>query len=221
MRDIVQLLERWQLDVGNLRESMYRASTPRERERWHGLWLLAQGWSATQVAEALEREPHTIGNWLANFRRAGAQGLEAREEANPCLIASEVHQKRPIAPHYQPRNKVADMYIRLVSRSLRPGHWDEFKSYFQDRYVPGTSETKGLQRRQLLPSTENPDEGISLSFWDTLEDLLAFERSPVRQELAQGLEEFYPALAYPMGDYWVKHFEIISTTRFQPEGTLT
>ena len=60
MRDIVQLLERWQLDVGNLRESMYRASTPRERERWHGLWLLAQGWSATQVAEALEREPRSI-----------------------------------------------------------------------------------------------------------------------------------------------------------------
>ena len=57
------------------RERMYRAPTPRERERWHGLWLLAQGWSATQVAEALEREPHTIGNWLDNFRQGGAQGL--------------------------------------------------------------------------------------------------------------------------------------------------
>ena len=55
MRDIAQLLERWQLDVGNLRESMYGAPTPGERERWHGLWLLAQGWSAIQVAEALER----------------------------------------------------------------------------------------------------------------------------------------------------------------------
>ena len=75
MTDIVQLLERWQLDVGDLRERMYRAPTPRERERWHGLWLLAQGWSAIQVAEALDREPHTIGNWLANFRRGGAQGL--------------------------------------------------------------------------------------------------------------------------------------------------
>ena len=113
------------------------------------------------------------------------------------------------------------MYARLVSRSLRPGHWNEFKSYFKDRYVPGTKDTKGLQRRQLLRSTENPDEGISLSFWDSLEDLLSYERSSVRQELAQGLEEFYPALAYPMGDYWVKHFEIISTTRYQPEGTLT
>ena len=46
-----------------------------ETDTPNGLWLLAQGWSATQVAEALEREPHTIGNWLDNFRRGGAQGL--------------------------------------------------------------------------------------------------------------------------------------------------
>ena len=37
--------------------------------------VVGQGWSAIQVAEALDREPHTIGNWLANFRRGGAQGL--------------------------------------------------------------------------------------------------------------------------------------------------
>ena len=41
----------------------------------HGLWLLVQGWSVTQVAEALERDSHTIGDWLSSFRRAGAQGL--------------------------------------------------------------------------------------------------------------------------------------------------
>ena len=75
MKEIVQLMEEWQLNAGDLRERMYRAPTPQERERWHGLWLLAQGWSAIQVAEALDREPHTIGNWLANFRRGGAQGL--------------------------------------------------------------------------------------------------------------------------------------------------
>ncbi len=71
----MQLLEGWQLNVGDLRESMYRAPTARERERWHGLWLLAQGQTATEVAEALDRNSHTIGDWLANFRRAGAQGL--------------------------------------------------------------------------------------------------------------------------------------------------
>ena len=75
MKDMARLLEKWQLNVGDVREQMYRAPTPRERERWHGLWLLVQGWSVTQVTEALERDSHTIGDWLSGFRRAGAQGL--------------------------------------------------------------------------------------------------------------------------------------------------
>ena len=33
------------------------------------LWLLVQGWSVTQVAEALERDSHTIGDWLSGFPR--------------------------------------------------------------------------------------------------------------------------------------------------------
>jgi transposase len=70
-----ELLERWKLDVRQVREQMYRAPTPRERERWHALWLLARGWSAAQVAEALERDPHTIGEWVATFGRGGPAGL--------------------------------------------------------------------------------------------------------------------------------------------------
>ena len=74
MTDIVQLLERWQLDVGDLRERMYRAPTPGSESDGMGYGCWPKG-SATQVAEALEREPHTIGNWLDNFRQGGAQGL--------------------------------------------------------------------------------------------------------------------------------------------------
>ena len=70
-----ELLERWKLDLREVRERMYRASTPRERERWHALWLVARGWSAAQVAEALERDPHTVGEWLAQFRRGGPAAL--------------------------------------------------------------------------------------------------------------------------------------------------
>jgi hypothetical protein len=54
MHEVSGLLKRWQLDVKSVRERVYRAPTPRERERWHALWLLARGWSAAQVAETLE-----------------------------------------------------------------------------------------------------------------------------------------------------------------------
>ena len=75
MSDIVQLLERWQLDVGDVRERMYRAPTPRERERWHAVWLLTRGWTAFAVAEALEREPHTIGTWVTALGNAGPTAI--------------------------------------------------------------------------------------------------------------------------------------------------
>ena len=73
------LLERWMLDARQVRERMYRAPTARERERWHALWLLARGWSAAQVAEALERDPHTIGEWLAAFGRGGPAALAVEQ----------------------------------------------------------------------------------------------------------------------------------------------
>ena len=75
MNDVSSLLERWQLDVKSVRERVYRAPTPRERERWHALWLLARGWSATEVAEALERDAHTIGDWVEEFRQKGPAGM--------------------------------------------------------------------------------------------------------------------------------------------------
>jgi transposase len=70
-----EILSRWRLDTAAVRALVYRAPTPRERERWHALWLVAQGWPAARVAEALGRDPHTVGAWLAAFRRDGPAGL--------------------------------------------------------------------------------------------------------------------------------------------------
>ena len=50
MQDFAAGLARWRLDLGQVRERLYRAPTPRERERWHALWLLGQGWPANDVA---------------------------------------------------------------------------------------------------------------------------------------------------------------------------
>lgn len=70
-----EILSRWQLDAAAVRTRVYRAPTPRERERWHALWLVAQGWPAARVAEALGRDPHTVGEWLAAFCRDGPAAL--------------------------------------------------------------------------------------------------------------------------------------------------
>lgn len=61
----------WHLDLAAVRTLVYRAATPRERERWHALWLLARGWTIADVAVALERDAHTIGEWRTRFCRDG------------------------------------------------------------------------------------------------------------------------------------------------------
>ncbi len=83
MSDVLDLFGRWQLDNRQVLERMYRAPTPRERERWHALWLLGRGLSAAQVAEALGRDAHTVGNWLEEFRRSGPAGLAFEQTGGP------------------------------------------------------------------------------------------------------------------------------------------
>lgn len=73
--ELEEALRRWQLDHAAVRELLYRAPTPRERERWHALWLALQGWPTAQVAIALERDPHTVSDWLSVFRRDGPAAL--------------------------------------------------------------------------------------------------------------------------------------------------
>ncbi len=73
--EMAALFGRWQVDVRQVREAVYRAPSPRERERWHALWLLSRGLSQTEVADALERDAHTIGEWLEGFREQGPSAL--------------------------------------------------------------------------------------------------------------------------------------------------
>ena len=77
------VLERWPFDERHVRDRMYRAPTPRERERWHAVWLTGRGWSAARVAEALDRDAHTIGAWLAQFREHGPAGLTFEQTGGP------------------------------------------------------------------------------------------------------------------------------------------
>ena len=71
VREIDCSLEQWQMEVKDLRRRMILAPTPRERQRWYAMLMLAQGWTA----EALERDPHTIGRWASAFGDGGPAAL--------------------------------------------------------------------------------------------------------------------------------------------------
>ena len=48
---------------------------------------------------------------------------------------------------------------------------------------------KGFHGRRLLRSLENPDEGISITLWETKEDMENYVKSAQRQELARDAEK--------------------------------
>jgi heme-degrading monooxygenase HmoA len=76
--------------------------------------------------------------------------------------------------------------------------------------------TRGAPRRERLSPTalqmggsafrtvraDDPNEGISLTLWESREDLDAYEQG----ELYQWMTE--RARAYYVGEFWVKHFEV-------------
>ena len=79
VREIDRSLKQWQMGVKDLRRRMILAPTPRERERererWYAILMLAQGLTAASTAEALERDPHTIGRWASAFGEGGPAAL--------------------------------------------------------------------------------------------------------------------------------------------------
>lgn len=74
--DASAVFQQWGLDLGQVRRRLYESPRPRERERWHALWLWGQGWTQVQIAQALEHDAHTIGTWVDAFRRQGPAGLQ-------------------------------------------------------------------------------------------------------------------------------------------------
>ena len=77
VREIDRYLEQWQMEIKDLRRRMILAPTPWERERWYALLLLAQGLTAAATAEALERDPHTIGPFRQAQEGVGLRGGRA------------------------------------------------------------------------------------------------------------------------------------------------
>ena len=73
VREIDRSLGQWEMGVKDLRRRMILA--PKPRERWYAILLLAQGLTAAATAEALERDPHTIGRWASAFGEGGPAAL--------------------------------------------------------------------------------------------------------------------------------------------------
>jgi heme-degrading monooxygenase HmoA len=107
------------------------------------------------------------------------------------------------------------MYTRMVWGRLKPGAWEGYERFFKERVFPESRNSPGLTQRYLLRGIDGDEEGVSLTVWQTLEDLGKYENSDLRKSLAQAVQENYAtSWSYITGEYWVKTFEVRDVTRF-------
>ena len=93
-------------------------------------------------------------------------------------------------------------HLLLAWGKLRLGAWNEYEQFYRQRVEPTAGAVAGLRERQLLRSTEDPDEGMSVSVWESAEALAAYEQSELRRNLATDVEHLY------RGQFWVKRFQV-------------
>ena len=94
------------------------------------------------------------------------------------------------------------MFARLAWGKVKPGTWDDYERIYHEEILPATRDVKGLSLRELLQGADDPDEGISLTLWDSREDLDAYEQSSLHQDMVDRARAFY------VGEFWVKHFDV-------------
>jgi heme-degrading monooxygenase HmoA len=94
------------------------------------------------------------------------------------------------------------MFARIAWGKVKPGTWEEYERIYHDEILPETRTVNGLRFRELLQGVDDPDEGISLTLWESREDLDAYEQSSLYKRLTDR------ARAYYVGEFWVKHFDV-------------
>ena len=94
------------------------------------------------------------------------------------------------------------MFARVAWGKVKPGSWEDYERLYREELVPASQNVKGLRFRELLRGTDDPNEGISLSLWESSADLEAYEQSDVYRQFNDRVRAFYA------GEYWIKHFDV-------------
>jgi heme-degrading monooxygenase HmoA len=82
------------------------------------------------------------------------------------------------------------MYMRVTKGKTRPGCWEQYEAAYR-QYVEGAPSPRGLLGRWLLRSVADRELGFSLSLWETLDAMEAYERSDaVRRQILPHLAPF-------------------------------
>ena len=103
------------------------------------------------------------------------------------------------------------MYVQMAWGRARSGAWDDLRKFYIEKVIPFSIGMPGMKGRQLWRGTSDPDEMAFWSEWESLRELREYETSQTRRDLAADAEQYFHPMAYPMGETWIKHFEVVAS----------
>ena len=71
----------------------------------------------------------------------------------------------------------AQMYLRIVSGTVQPGKFEEFKKVYTEEAIPALLATDGCRYAYLIGDMQDSLEALSVTLWDSKEQADAYEQS--------------------------------------------
>jgi heme-degrading monooxygenase HmoA len=83
------------------------------------------------------------------------------------------------------------MYVRMTFFSVNDGKMPALRELYNKEVIPSHKQHKGIRFVHLLECLDDPNEGISVTAWDTKADLDAYEKSGDYERLVGLFQDMY------------------------------
>ena len=81
------------------------------------------------------------------------------------------------------------MFLRLVNLKVKEGRLSDFAHFYEERTIPALQEVKGCLYASLLKPTDDDVECVSMTMWRKREDVDAYEKSGLYDELLDEMDD--------------------------------
>ncbi|MGC8659807.1 MAG: antibiotic biosynthesis monooxygenase family protein [Desulfomonilaceae bacterium] len=98
------------------------------------------------------------------------------------------------------------MYVRMTFFTVKEGKMDDLRNIYNNQVIPAHKTHKGIRFVHLLERMDAPNEGISITAWDTKADVEAYEKSGEYEKLVAMFKEMYA------GEPFLKSYEITASS---------
>jgi len=109
-----------------LTDEIYRDDNSRYHHRLHCLFLVAQGWSAREVAVLFGDSPRVVQYWVSYFEQNGLQGIVERDRCGrPTRLQSYQIEEISLILHDSPERVGLSEFVwhgELLSSYLKAKH---------------------------------------------------------------------------------------------------